>query len=55
MKIIAIIFLSIFFITPQPKKKVIFFGDSIIELAVKPGGFVLQLDSLFKKRKIKKF
>lgn len=32
----------------QKKAKVIFFGDSITELGVKPGGYVLKVDSLAK-------
>ena len=34
--------------TPQKMKKVIFFGDSITELGVKPGGYVTLVDSLCK-------
>lgn len=30
----------------QPKKKIIFFGDSITELGVKPSGYILQLEQL---------
>jgi isoamyl acetate esterase len=33
---------------PQKKNKVIFFGDSITELAVKPGGYIVRIDSLCK-------
>lgn len=33
---------------PQKKTKVIFFGDSITEQGVKPGGYVLKVDSLCK-------
>ncbi|MBK8952157.1 MAG: G-D-S-L family lipolytic protein [Chitinophagaceae bacterium] len=30
------------------KKKVIFFGDSITELGVKPGGYITRVDSMFR-------
>ncbi|HPN58953.1 MAG TPA: GDSL-type esterase/lipase family protein, partial [Chitinophagaceae bacterium] len=33
---------------PQKKSKVIFFGDSITELGVKPGGYVTRVDSMSK-------
>ncbi len=33
---------------PQKKTKVIFFGDSITELGVKPGGYVTRVDSMSK-------
>src|SRR4029078_8790218 len=33
----------------QQKKKVIFFGDSITELVVRPGGYIRDLDSLQQK------
>ena len=35
------------------KKKIIFFGDSITELAVKPGGFIVKMDSALNKYKLK--
>jgi lysophospholipase L1-like esterase len=34
------------FTPPTKKKRVIFFGDSITELAVKPGGYIVKLDSM---------
>lgn len=37
----------------QKKKKIIFFGDSITELAVKPGGFILKIDSMLRKNNLK--
>lgn len=37
----------------QKKKKIIFFGDSITELAVKPGGFILKIDSMLQKNNLK--
>ncbi len=43
----AILFLSFAFV-PQKKTKVIFFGDSITELGVKPGGYVTRVDSMCK-------
>lgn len=36
---------------PQKKTKVIFFGDSITELGVKPGGYVTRVDSMCKLEK----
>jgi isoamyl acetate esterase len=33
-------------IMPQKKQKVIFFGDSLTELGIKPGGYVKKVDSL---------
>lgn len=49
-KIIAGFFLLLFFtaFVPQKKTKIIFFGDSITELGVKPGGYVTLVDSLCK-------
>ncbi len=37
----------------QKKKKIIFFGDSITEQAVKPGGFIIKIDSMLKKNNLK--
>ena len=37
---------------PNTKLKVIFFGDSITEAGVKPGGYIKLLDSLAKKSTI---
>ncbi|MGB3005060.1 MAG: GDSL-type esterase/lipase family protein [Chitinophagaceae bacterium] len=45
--IFSILLFSISFI-PQKKSKVIFFGDSITELGVKPGGYVIKVDSMCK-------
>lgn len=39
--------------TVQQKKKIIFFGDSITEQAVKPGGYIIKLDSMLKKNNLK--
>lgn len=38
-------FLALAFV-PQKKKQVIFFGDSITELGIKPGGYVKRIDSM---------
>lgn len=40
-----------FAFVPQKKNKVIFFGDSITELGVKPGGYVTRVDSICKLEK----
>ncbi len=37
--------------SPVKKTKVIFFGDSITELGVRPGGYVTRVDSLYKLEK----
>jgi len=41
--------------TIQKKKKIVFFGDSITELAVKPGGFIVKMDSMLQKNNINNF
>jgi lysophospholipase L1-like esterase len=51
ISILALIFVPIAIgiaaFTPLPKKKrVVFFGDSITEAAVKPGGYIVTLDSM---------
>lgn len=49
MKRISIVlsfFLLLTAFVPSGKKKVIFFGDSITELGVKPGGYVKRVDSM---------
>jgi lysophospholipase L1-like esterase len=44
-----VVLISIFCsFVPQKKTKVIFFGDSITELGVKPGGYVTRVDSMAK-------
>lgn len=43
--LLAVLLSSLAFI-PQKKTKVIFFGDSITELGVKPGGYVTRVDSM---------
>src|SRR4051812_41415129 len=47
--IIVAISLLITSIVPQKKTRVIFFGDSITELAVDAGGFIRKIDSLSTK------
>lgn len=43
----ALIFCSLAaFIPVNKKKKIIFFGDSITEAAVKPGGYIVKMDSM---------
>jgi lysophospholipase L1-like esterase len=37
------------FVTPVKKTKVLFFGDSITQAAVQPGGYITKMDSLIKK------
>lgn len=41
--------ISLLSLTPMQKKKVIFFGDSITEAGVKPGGYVLKVGDLAAK------
>lgn len=36
------------FKTPPKKTKIIFFGDSITQAAIKPGGYIVKMDSLIK-------
>jgi len=43
--IISFILLFCFFI-PQKKTRVVFFGDSITELGIRPGGYVKRIDSI---------
>ena len=47
----SLILISMFAFVPQKKNKVIFFGDSITELGVKPGGYVTRVDSICKLEK----
>lgn len=46
-------FLLLFSFSQQKKRKVIFFGDSITEQAAKPGGFILEIDSMLHKNNLK--
>lgn len=45
LSLISFILLFCFFM-PQKKTRVVFFGDSITELGVRPGGYVKRIDSL---------
>jgi lysophospholipase L1-like esterase len=45
---LSLILIFSFAFVPQKKSKVIFFGDSITELGVKPGGYVTRVDSMCK-------
>lgn len=47
----SLIMISMFAFVPQKKNKVVFFGDSITELGVKPGGYVTRVDSICKLEK----
>lgn len=38
------------FMLPVKKKRILFFGDSITEAGVKPGGYILKLDSMLLKQ-----
>lgn len=46
-----VVILGCAFVTPQRKARVIFFGDSITELGVKPGGYVTRIDSMCRLEK----
>ncbi len=48
---LSLLLISMFAFVPQKKNKVIFFGDSITELGVKPGGYVTRVDSICKLEK----
>jgi lysophospholipase L1-like esterase len=48
LSILSIIFISMSF-TAKPKK-VIFFGDSITQMGVNPGGYITKIDSLCRKQ-----
>ncbi|MCO4292507.1 SGNH/GDSL hydrolase family protein [Solitalea sp. MAHUQ-68] len=47
---IAIMLLTISAGFIAPKKKVVFFGDSITQMGVNPGGYICRLDSLLKTK-----
>jgi lysophospholipase L1-like esterase len=49
--IASLVVLLSFGFTHQKKTKVIFFGDSITELGVRPGGYVTRVDSMCKREK----
>ena len=48
MKYYSLLILSILLLSglPQKKSNVVFFGDSITQAAVKPGGFIQRIDSM---------
>ena len=46
--LIPLLFISFAFM-PQKKTKVIFFGDSITQAGVNPGGYIMRIDSMSKK------
>ena len=48
---LALILLTAF-TTNMQKKKIVFFGDSITEAAVKPGGYIVQIGELATKDKV---
>jgi isoamyl acetate esterase len=48
-KILLPLFIMLLAFMPQKKTKVIFFGDSITQAGVSPGGYVLRIDSMCKK------
>jgi isoamyl acetate esterase len=50
MTIIAIAIIATSFVTMQKKQRVVFFGDSITEAGVKPGGYITVLDQQLKQR-----
>lgn len=48
--VIIVLAFSILSFMPEKKLKVIFFGDSITEAGVKPGGYISLLDSIAKQK-----
>ena len=48
--IFTLVFIFLLGLSHQKKTRVIIFGDSLTELAVKPGGFITKLDSLSKMK-----
>jgi isoamyl acetate esterase len=54
-KIASLIILAtmVFAFTPTKKIKVIFFGDSITQAAVNPGGYIMRIDSMCAKEGLK--
>src|SRR6478672_4928165 len=53
MKAIVLMFMAAVVLsgfTLQEKKRVIFFGDSITEAGVKPGGYITVLDDMLKQK-----
>ncbi|MEP7238109.1 MAG: GDSL-type esterase/lipase family protein [Ferruginibacter sp.] len=41
-----LLFLTVAFVPATKKKRIVFFGDSITAAAVKPGGYIVKLDSM---------
>lgn len=48
----ALLLVVMSFAIPAKKTKVIFFGDSITQAAVRPGGYIVKMDSLIKQQGI---
>jgi isoamyl acetate esterase len=48
----ALIIFMCSFVNPMQKKKIIFFGDSITEAAVKPGGYIVKIGELAAAEKV---
>ncbi|MEI9807058.1 MAG: GDSL-type esterase/lipase family protein [Bacteroidota bacterium] len=52
----AVLLLAVMsFMTPPAKIKVIFFGDSITQAGIKPGGYIVKMDSLIKQQGISNY
>src|ERR1700682_2108903 len=51
IKLSLLLIISLTAFMPQQKTKVIFFGDSITEQGVKPGGYVTLIDSMCRLEK----
>ena len=49
--LLVLIMLALLGFAPNQKRKVIFFGDSITEQGVRPGGYVARIDSMCKLEK----
>src|SRR3979411_1737 len=52
--LLLLLAISLFSFQIQTKKKIIFFGDSITEQGVKPGGYIPKLDSLLQLKGVNK-
>lgn len=44
----AFILMAVAFVPSRQKKKVLFFGDSITAAGIKPGGYIMKIDSMMK-------
>ena len=52
--LLALFALSLFaFISKPPKKHIVFFGDSITQAAVSPGGYIMRIDSMCNAESLK--